>query len=242
MSRILSDFFLVKTYFVNPSVVPLFWVVEHLRPSFFPGKKAGRVRLSTFYKKSLYSHWRFTEKAGRIHILYTFFSIGNVCTIDPSRSRKGFMKRGQKWFIFVTHHNPAGSPQIHPAFYPAMDFLSRLTTCDDWVRWMTRILNNLRSLWPTTWWRRAQGDVSGVPKGIPKVYGAKKKWDSKLLAGHFQENHWFWGSLILRNAHLIRHKPSHSPSFLHHICHQETAYDGFPCFFFVAKGQRWPSD
>eukprot|EP00435_Cladocopium_sp_Y103_P046728 s905_g13.t1 len=27
------------------------------------GKKAGRVRLSTFYKKSLYSHWRFTEKA-----------------------------------------------------------------------------------------------------------------------------------------------------------------------------------
>eukprot|EP00930_Biecheleria_cincta_P031277 TRINITY_DN21711_c0_g2_i1.p1 TRINITY_DN21711_c0_g2~~TRINITY_DN21711_c0_g2_i1.p1 ORF type:complete len:620 (-),score=129.24 TRINITY_DN21711_c0_g2_i1:184-2043(-) len=27
------------------------------------GKKAGRVRLSTFYQKSLYSHWRFTEKA-----------------------------------------------------------------------------------------------------------------------------------------------------------------------------------
>jgi len=27
------------------------------------GKKAGRVRLSTFYSKSLYSHWRFTEKA-----------------------------------------------------------------------------------------------------------------------------------------------------------------------------------
>eukprot|EP00933_Yihiella_yeosuensis_P082442 TRINITY_DN96328_c0_g1_i1.p1 TRINITY_DN96328_c0_g1~~TRINITY_DN96328_c0_g1_i1.p1 ORF type:complete len:680 (-),score=147.39 TRINITY_DN96328_c0_g1_i1:161-2200(-) len=27
------------------------------------GKKAGRVRLSVFYKKSLYSHWRFTEKA-----------------------------------------------------------------------------------------------------------------------------------------------------------------------------------
>lgn len=26
-------------------------------------KKSGRVRLSTFYKKSLYSHWRFTEKA-----------------------------------------------------------------------------------------------------------------------------------------------------------------------------------
>lgn len=27
------------------------------------GKKPGRVRLSTFYSKSLYSHWRFTEKA-----------------------------------------------------------------------------------------------------------------------------------------------------------------------------------
>ena len=89
MSRILSDFFLVKTYFVNPSVVPLFWVVEHLRPSFFPGKKAGRVRLSTFYKKSLYSHWRFTEKAGRIHILYTFFPSAMYAPLTQVDLRKG---------------------------------------------------------------------------------------------------------------------------------------------------------
>mmetsp|Transcript_4131 Transcript_4131/g.7581 ORF Transcript_4131/g.7581 Transcript_4131/m.7581 type:complete len:657 (-) Transcript_4131:68-2038(-) len=33
------------------------------------GKKAGRVRLSTFYKKSLYSHWRFTEKADYLRTL-----------------------------------------------------------------------------------------------------------------------------------------------------------------------------
>lgn len=33
------------------------------------GKKAGRVRLPTFYKKSLYSHWRFTERAEYLRTL-----------------------------------------------------------------------------------------------------------------------------------------------------------------------------
>lgn len=33
------------------------------------GYKAGRVRLSSFYKKSLYSHWRFTEKADYLRTL-----------------------------------------------------------------------------------------------------------------------------------------------------------------------------
>jgi len=33
------------------------------------GLKAGRVRLSTFYQKALYSHWRFTEKADYLKTL-----------------------------------------------------------------------------------------------------------------------------------------------------------------------------
>jgi len=33
------------------------------------GNKAGRVRLSQFYKKSLYSHWRFTEKVDYLRVL-----------------------------------------------------------------------------------------------------------------------------------------------------------------------------
>lgn len=33
------------------------------------GLKAGRVRLSTFYRKSLYSHWRFTEKEDYLRTL-----------------------------------------------------------------------------------------------------------------------------------------------------------------------------
>lgn len=33
------------------------------------GRKAGRVRLSTFYKKALYSHWRFTEQADYLRVL-----------------------------------------------------------------------------------------------------------------------------------------------------------------------------
>ncbi len=48
-------------------VVCNFHVYAHVQGFWEPltasvGKKAGRVRLSTFYKKSLYSHWRFTEK------------------------------------------------------------------------------------------------------------------------------------------------------------------------------------
>jgi len=42
------------------------------------GNKAGRVRLSQFYKKSLYSHWRFTEKADYLRIL------GALDESDPS--------------------------------------------------------------------------------------------------------------------------------------------------------------
>mmetsp|Transcript_18744 Transcript_18744/g.54199 ORF Transcript_18744/g.54199 Transcript_18744/m.54199 type:complete len:607 (-) Transcript_18744:99-1919(-) len=42
------------------------------------GNKAGRVRLSQFYKKSLYSHWRFTEKADYLRVL------GALDESDPS--------------------------------------------------------------------------------------------------------------------------------------------------------------
>mmetsp|Transcript_50614 Transcript_50614/g.147156 ORF Transcript_50614/g.147156 Transcript_50614/m.147156 type:complete len:638 (+) Transcript_50614:96-2009(+) len=42
------------------------------------GSKAGRVRLSTFYKKALFSHWRFTEKADYLRIL------GALDESDPS--------------------------------------------------------------------------------------------------------------------------------------------------------------
>ncbi|OLQ06702.1 hypothetical protein AK812_SmicGene9974 [Symbiodinium microadriaticum] len=44
------------------------WLMK-LEEQHYKGKKAGRVRLSTFYKKSLYSHWRFTEKADYLRTL-----------------------------------------------------------------------------------------------------------------------------------------------------------------------------
>lgn len=43
------------------------------------GFKAGRVRLSNFYKKSLYSHWRFTEKADYLR------SLGALDESDPQQ-------------------------------------------------------------------------------------------------------------------------------------------------------------
>jgi len=45
------------------------------------GKKAGRVRLSTFYKASLYSHWRFNEKADYLKRL------GALDDSDPQQPR-----------------------------------------------------------------------------------------------------------------------------------------------------------
>jgi len=43
------------------------------------GKKAGRVRLSTFYKKALHSHWHFSEKADYLRVL------GALDESDPSQ-------------------------------------------------------------------------------------------------------------------------------------------------------------
>eukprot|EP00439_Symbiodinium_sp_Y106_P041815 s552_g5.t1 len=63
------------------------------------GKKAGRVRLSTFYKKSLYSHWRFTEKADYLRTLGALDDsdarlFSSSFLIDrPSTSRHGQMKK-----------------------------------------------------------------------------------------------------------------------------------------------------
>jgi len=45
------------------------------------GKKAGRVRLSSFYKASLYSHWRFNEKADYLKRL------GALDDSDPQQPR-----------------------------------------------------------------------------------------------------------------------------------------------------------
>eukprot|EP00438_Fugacium_kawagutii_P020507 Skav212684 [mRNA] locus=scaffold1930:86587:94180:+ [translate_table: standard] len=59
------------------------------------GKKAGRVRLSTFYKKSLYSHWRFTEKACEAEYLRRLGALDDSDVQQPQVIMANYMMAGK---------------------------------------------------------------------------------------------------------------------------------------------------
>ena len=127
--------FLLQTVFFNMQILHELYAIftyAHVQGVWEPltqGKKAGRVRLSTFYKKSLYSHWRFTEKVqlrNHSRITWSLWLIGSCDSLHFCRN------------CVAT---------------------SRRTTCASWVHWMILILNNPKSSWPTTWWPASQSLV-----------------------------------------------------------------------------------
>ncbi|CAK9035834.1 Uncharacterized protein SCF082_LOCUS21474 [Durusdinium trenchii] len=93
------------------------------------GKKAGRVRLSTFYKKSLYSHWRFTEKADYLR------KLGALDDSDPQQPQVIMANYMMVLFLelFEMSIRDCGSPEI-TCPYPHEFGTTSPQTPDEWMK------------------------------------------------------------------------------------------------------------
>ena len=100
------------------------------------GKKAGRVRLSTFYKKSLYSHWRFTEKV-RL----------SECSQKPQQDHKHIIDSLAPVILLRIFEVTVLQRQCEA------DYLRKLGALDDSDPQQPQVI------WPTTWWRASQSLV-----------------------------------------------------------------------------------